>query len=168
MDTQILKSGILSRAFIFPSQNANFAVYPTYTTTRHVKSHIGTTACKRVYFCSVFTQRLCQESVSISNMSFPLSSFPVLYWSWQSHIKAKEKHRSTKKSSIPFLHQKASLGPGRFHSQARLVLLGDGLNLSGTEAAQNIRLPLAVNFLALSLPAIHLIICLFLFVSQSF
>lgn len=99
---------------------------------------------------------------------FLYPAFQFLYWSWQSHIKAKEKHRSTKKSSIPFLHQKASLGPGRFHSQARLVLLDDGLNLSGTEEAKNIRLPLAVNFLALSLPAIHLIICLSLFVSQSF
>lgn len=83
-------------------------------------------------------------------------------------LKHQEKHRSTKKSAIPFLHQKTSLGPGRFHSQAHLVLLADGSNLSGTEETQNIRLPLAVNFLALSLPTIHLIIWIPLFVSQSF
>lgn len=40
-------------------------------------------------------------------------------------LKRQEKHRSTKKSSIPFLHQKTSLGPGRFHSQAHLVLLAE-------------------------------------------
>lgn len=34
-------------------------------------------------------------------------------------LKRPEKHRSTKKSWIPFLHQKDSLGPGWFSSQAR-------------------------------------------------
>lgn len=71
-------------------------------------------------------------------------------------LKDPQHHRSTKQSSIPPLHLKDSLGPGQSHStqhwQASLALLPGGLNLSRTEEAQNIKLPWAVNFLALSIP----------------
>lgn len=79
-------------------------------------------------------------------------------------LKDPQRHRSTKQSSIPPLHLKDSLGPGWSHStqhwQASLALLPGGLNLSRTEEAQNIKLPWAVNFLALSIPHICLIFCL--------
>lgn len=101
-------SGI-SRAYIFLPRDPNFAVYPT-NTARHLKSHMGTTACKRLYFCSVFPQRLCQESVSISNMSFPLSGFPVFYWSWQSHIKALREAQKYKEELDPFFTSEGQPG----------------------------------------------------------
>lgn len=112
----------------------------------------------------IFAQFSHKDSVKrVSAFQTWVSLYPAFQFSidlGRVTLKHQEKHRCTKKSSISFFHQKASLGPGQFHSQARLVLLGDGLNLSGKEEAQNIRLPLAVNFLALSLPAIHLVICL--------
>lgn len=86
-------------------------------------------------------------------------------------LKGPENHRSTKQGSVSPLHLKDSLGPGWYHSQhwqAALVLLPGGLNLSSTEETQNIKLPWAVNFLALSIPHICLILCLFLCVTLSF
>lgn len=57
-----------------------------------------------------FSHKDCQESVSISNMSFALSSFPVFYWSWQSHIKAPREAQKYKEELDPFLTSEGQPG----------------------------------------------------------
>lgn len=113
-------SGI-SRACVIPSGDAfrclsNIHYYPLCEIPhRHdcLKTHVFLlsfhTKRASAYQTWVFLYPALQFSIDVGRVT----------------LKRQEKHRSTKESSILFLHQKASLGPGRFHSQTRWWLEPD-------------------------------------------
>lgn len=78
--------------------------------------------CLCVHVC-VFPQFSHKDSVKrVSAYQTWVFFYPAFQFSidlGRVTLKRPEKHRSTKKSRIPFLHQKDSLGPGWFSSQAR-------------------------------------------------
>lgn len=101
-------------------EDANLAVYVKCTTC-YVKPHMGTDAFvhTRVFF-SQFSHKGSVKRVSAyQTWVFLYPAFQFSIDLGRVTLKRWEKHRSTKKSWIPFLHQKDSLGPGWFHSQAR-------------------------------------------------
>lgn len=99
---------------------ANLAVYLKYAATLYVKSHLGWNAF--VHTC-IFPQFSHKDSVRrVSAYQTWVFLYPAFQFSidlGRVTLKRPEKHRSTKTSSLPLFHQKDSLGPGWFHSQAR-------------------------------------------------
>lgn len=108
--------GISHQTCIFLSRNTNAAILFNIHSYR---------LCEMPHGC-IFAQFLHKDSVKrVSAYQTWVFLYPAFQFSidlGRVTLKHQEKHRSTKKSSIPFLHQKASLGPGWFHSQAHLVL----------------------------------------------
>ncbi len=135
-------------------------------------AQVGVDTCVHMYISVFFSHKASDKDVSVyQTWVFFYPAFHCFIDLSTVTLKGSESHRSTKQGSVSPLHLKDSLGPGWYLSQrwqAGLVLLPGGLNLSSTEETQNIKLPWAVNFLALSIPHNCLILCLFLFVILSF